>query len=42
MAATMADDYTPRGQTAEILDRAYKFAQSVVYQVSARWDGGDA
>lgn len=29
--------YTPRGETAIILDRAYDLVQSVPYSVSARW-----
>ena len=32
-----ADTYAPRGQTAEILDRALELVRSVPYQVSARW-----
>lgn len=32
-----ADSYTPRGDTAAILDRALDLVQSVPYQVSARW-----
>lgn len=32
-----AETYTPRGQTAEILDRALQLVRSVPYQVSARW-----
>lgn len=31
------DNYSPRGKTAVILDRAYALAQSVPYKVSARW-----
>lgn len=30
-------DYTPHGDTAQILDRAFEIIHSVPYQVSARW-----
>lgn len=33
----LRETYTPRGKTAEILDRAYQLINSVPYQVSARW-----
>lgn len=31
------DNYTPRGATAAMLDRAYELTTSVPYRVSARW-----
>ncbi len=33
----MSSTYTPRGETAKILDRAFELVNSVPYQVSARW-----
>ncbi|GJQ37440.1 MAG: hypothetical protein JETCAE01_34500 [Anaerolineaceae bacterium] len=33
----LREAYTPRGKTAEILDRAFELVESVPYQVSARW-----
>lgn len=34
---TLDTDWTPRGATAAMLDRAFKLVHSVPYQVSARW-----
>ncbi len=33
----LRDDYNPRRENAEMLDRAYELVESVPYQVSARW-----
>jgi hypothetical protein len=33
----LRDSYTPRGETAAMLDRAFEIVNSVQYQVSARW-----